>query len=343
MFRASAIKRGRRHPLKFEKRPQQIRVPVAGDSSTSTRLKRKLMAATGSACEVSGSRIDAALQWSPSSFEAVTGAATWHDEQGSTLVLWQDLPFPDAHYEAWRWMARAITVVAIVASFAAAAVPRFSRLVACACLAVGISLAVAGILAQYPALNSVNSHLQSEEGLGESPLKVAIGMFLASAPAAILGLRIGRMRLCLRKLVLTSFWRVWLPLLTSVAVVSVAKMFGARLYWEPSLPIGYSWAFVWLSAVAGRTAAFLWLGATLAAPLVVVTTWITDMGRHWRWKWQKVIALAGAGVGGYHLRSQVLWDSASRSWLWSIILASVALGAIHVLIRVRKSLAVRSS
>ena len=262
---------------------------------------------------------------------------------GSTFVLWRDLPLRDAHHEGWRWVARLVAVVAIVVSFVAVVLPTLRRLVASVCLGIGISLAVASVIAQYPALNSMNSHMQSEDGLGDARSTVAKAMLLASAPAAILGLRIGRMRLSLRQVALTGFWGAWLPLLVSVTLVSVAKMCGVRLYWKPSLPLDHTWAFVWLSVATDRTAAFLWpLGATIGAPLLILATWITDIGRNWPWNWQKVSALTAVGVAGYYLRSPVLWDAASRSWLWSIILASVLLGVFHLLVRVRQSRA-RSS
>jgi hypothetical protein len=257
---------------------------------------------------------------------------------GSKVVLWQDLPI-GAHHEAWRWLARSVAAISILASFMAANIPRLSRQVGSVCLGVGIGLAVAGLIAQFPALSLINSHMQSEDGLGDLRSKVASGMLLASAPAAIFGLRIGRMRLSLRTVVSTGFWGVWLPLLASVTLVSVAKMCGVRLHWKPSLPLDHTWAFVWLSVATERTAAFLWpLGATFAAPLLILTTWITDIGHRWPWTWQKVVALIGVGAGGFYLHSPVLWDSASRSWLWSIIFASVVLGAFHLLIRVRQSL-----
>jgi hypothetical protein len=125
-------------------------------------------------------------------------------------------------------------------------------------------------------------------------------------------------------------------------LVSVAKMCGVRLYWKPSLPLDSTWAFVWLSHTTGQTAALVWpLTATLPAPSLVVAIWITDIGRNWAWNWRKGLALAAVGAGGYYLKSPVLWDSASRSWLWSIILVSLLLSALHLLIWVRQSVAAR--
>jgi hypothetical protein len=119
---------------------------------------------------------------------------------GSMLVLWQDSPFGDVHHQAWRLLAWGITVACVLASLVAAATPRWSHLVGSMCLGVGVSLAVASFITQYSALNSTNPQIQSEDGLGDSASSVTSGMLLASAPAAILALRIGRLRLSFRKL-----------------------------------------------------------------------------------------------------------------------------------------------
>lgn len=234
-------------------------------------------------------------------------------------------------------------MICVPASLVAAATPRWSRLASIVCLGVGVSLAAAGFITQYPALNSINPQMQTEDGLGDSSSSVARGMLLASAPAAILALRIGRMRLSFSKVVSTGFWGVWLPVMASVTLVSVAKMCGVRLYWKPSLPLDSTWAFEWLSRTADLTVIVLWpLAATLAGPLLVLAIWITDISHKWPWN-RRILALAAVGAGGYYLKSPVLWNSASKSWLWSIILASLALGILHLLIWIRQSVVKRLS
>jgi hypothetical protein len=253
----------------------------------------------------------------------------------STLVLWQDLPNDDAH-QVWRWVARSIAVICVLAAMVGAAVPRLTSRVVSVCLGVGVGLAVAGCVMQYPGMTSTNPQMQSEDGLSYARSRVATGMLLASAPAAILALRIGRMRLSLRRIILAGFWGVWLPLILSVTLVSVAKMCGVRLYWKPSLPLDWTWALVWLSRATDETAAILWpLAATLAPPLLVLAVWVTDMLRNLSWSWRKIVALVAVGLTGYHLHSPVLWDAASRSWLWSIIFASLVFGALRLLIWMR--------
>ena len=79
---------------------------------------------------------------------------------GSTLVLWRDLPI-GAHHEAWRRLSGSVAVISIAASLIAAAVPRLSRLVASVCLGVSIGLAIASLVAQYPALNfTIHTHAE---------------------------------------------------------------------------------------------------------------------------------------------------------------------------------------
>jgi hypothetical protein len=62
------------------------------------------------------------------------------------------------------------------------------------------------------------------------------------------------------------------------------------------------------------------------------------------WQFARFV-LVGASVAALlcHLIAAVIWDSASRSWLWSIVIASAALGALHLLIRVRQALSKRFS
>ena len=97
-----------------------------------------------------------------------------------------------------------------------------------------------------------------------------------------------------------------------------------------------------MSRATDQTAVFLWpLAATLVPLLLVLATWITDLAGNWFGNWRKGFALAAVGLGGYYLKSPAIWDSASRSWLWSIIFASLVLGGIRVLIWMRQFVAAR--
>ena len=62
----------------------------------------------------------------------------------------------------------------------------------------------------------------TEDGLG-NPFEVAQGMLIAAAPATILVLRIGRMGLSPRRIWLAGMAGVWIPIVTSVTLISLAK------------------------------------------------------------------------------------------------------------------------
>jgi hypothetical protein len=236
----------------------------------------------------------------------------------------------------WRWVSRCLGVVVVLASLLAAAVPRWSFRAASLCLFLGAGLAVAGCLVQIPALRMTNSQMQSEDGLSNSGTQVTEGMLLAAAPAALLALRLGRMRLPLQTIVVSGFWGVWLPLTVSVALIPVAKMCGARLHWKPSLPVDVSWAFVWITRTTEQTALFLWPLAASAVPaLLVLAVWPTYIVGACGPQRRKLVAGAAVVAIAYPIRGQFLWDDLTRSWLWSIVVVSVALGVFHLAISIQ--------
>ena len=254
---------------------------------------------------------------------------------GSMFVMRRDAPYLNQSVQVWHWIASSLAVICVVASFVLAEKRRWSRPMIAVSLTVGVGLSLAGLLAQFSGLRTANPNMTSEVGLDE-PFTVAEGMLLSAAPAAILAVRIGRMRLPRRKVVWAGVLGIWLPLLVSVALVSFAKMFGARLYWKPSVPIQFQLAFVWLFQRTGRLASVLWpLAVTVLSPCVVCAYWIVDLTRDWAWRWTKAIALAAIAVVGYAMASFFEWELYYRYWLWSIAIACLLLG----LARLTQSLA----
>lgn len=261
---------------------------------------------------------------------------------GSMLVLYRHLPVGAQTHRPWGWIAQSIAVLCVLLSLVVTTVPRLCRVVAWLSLGAGLSLGIGSLVAQYDAVYFTNPQMQSEDALRESPMRIAGGMLLASAPAAIIALRIGRMRPSLSQVVAAGFWGVWLPAIASTALISVGKMLGARLHWKPSLPLDFTWAFVWISAATDQTAVFLWpLAVTCSASLLISAMWVTDISRNWARGWRRTVMLISVGFVGYRLQSPTLWDSATQSWLCSIVIASIALGTVHSFNRVRRLLAVR--
>ncbi len=68
------------------------------------------------------------------------------------------------------------------------------------------------------------------------------GNLLAAAPAIVLGWRSGRVAPQPRRIWLSGFVGLWLPLVLSTTVASLADQAGANLFWAPSLLRGFNWA-----------------------------------------------------------------------------------------------------
>jgi hypothetical protein len=248
---------------------------------------------------------------------------------GSMFVLWQDASY--LSQPVWRSLAVIVALICIAGSLATVVNRNWSRPVIIASLTVGVCLSLAGVIAQSSGLQTTNPHMISEVGLND-PYSIAKGMFLSATPAAILALRLGTMQLPPRKIVWTGVIGVWLPLLASVALVSVAKMAGARLYWKPSLPIEFTYAFVWLFQATNRLIPLLWpVAVTVLVPCIVCAVWIVDCVSNWAWSWPKLFALTALAAVGYVIASSFVWTLYCSYWLWSIALGCVFLGLARLM------------
>jgi len=82
----------------------------------------------------------------------------------------------------------------------------------------------------------------------EEPLQfdwlIVKGMLLSAAPLVVIGWRIGRIKPDFRQIWLSGLIGVWLPLVLSVTIASLAAEAGANLYWVPSLMRGFNWALL---------------------------------------------------------------------------------------------------
>ena len=276
-----------------------------------------------------GTRVGSLLKWPTAAWFCVGAMASLFQlahPMGSMFVLWRDARYSNQPVPVWQGIATVLTVLCVVTSLAMAGKRRWSRPVIVVSLTIGVGLSMAGVLTQSSGLKTANPHMTSEVGL-DQPLTVAQGMFMAATPAAILALRIGRMHLSVRKIVWAGVLGVWLPLFLSVALVSLGKMCGARLYWRPSVPIEFQFAFVWLFQKTGRVATVLWpLAVTLLGPCVVCACWILDFTRDWSWRWTKLVVLPTFVVVGYAMASSFTWALYNRYWQWSIVLGCLLLG-----------------
>jgi hypothetical protein len=73
---------------------------------------------------------------------------------------------------------------------------------------------------------------------------VVKGILVSAAPAVVIAWRIGRIQPEPRRIWFSGLVGVWLPLVVSVAMASLATQAGANLYWRPSLFRGFNWALL---------------------------------------------------------------------------------------------------
>jgi hypothetical protein len=258
---------------------------------------------------------------------AATSLAHMARISGSMYVLLRDV----RHEPTWKLIAILVALFCALVSMGIAWLRTLrQRLVIGFCLVLGIGLAITTCWVQVPGLATRNPQMTSEEGLNY-PLRMIEGMLLAAAPGTILALRIGRMGLATRRVWWTGVIGVWLPLVTSVALLSLSKMCGARLYWKPSFPIGFEYAFAWLFQRTDSLARGLWpLSLTMLSPSIVCAIWIKDLTRTWPWNLRKLLAFAGLAATACWLMSPFLSTVYYSYWLWSILFASLLASVVWV-------------
>ena len=72
----------------------------------------------------------------------------------------------------------------------------------------------------------------------------AKGILLSAAPAMVVGWRVGQIEPRPARIWMSGFAGIWLPLVLSVTVASMATQAGVNLYYRPSLPRGFNWALL---------------------------------------------------------------------------------------------------
>jgi hypothetical protein len=183
-----------------------------------------------------------------------------------------------------------------------------------------------------------NEQLISENGLSDN-VKVFRGVLLATAPAAIFAFRLGRSGASRRTLFRTGVLGLWLPVISSATLASLAKVCGARLYWRPSVPIDAGAIFAW----ANRSTA-PWIVIALmtltALPLMSLMFWIKETMPRPERSWKDWLLIVGIGSLGLAL---VVYDRFSFQayygpWLWSVLIAALPLAVWSAALALRRPL-----
>lgn len=203
-------------------------------------------------------------------------------------------------------------------------------------LLMGVCMSLASLLAQTSGLHTMHPNMSSEDGLGD-PLRIVEGMLLAATPVCILAVKTGRMGLSPGRIWRAGVYGLWLPLVVSVVLVSIARMAGVRLYWKPSLPAEFQFAFGWIAFRTESVLLCFWpLAATFFSPCVICATWAADVTNAIRGTILKALTLTVILASGYVLSNRLEFDLRSHPWLWSILAANLCLLVIHVAVSIHK-------
>ena len=112
-------------------------------------------------------------------------------------------------------------------------------------VAIGGLLLGAGILAwalamNWPGLWTRNPHFSTDPP--QFDWEILKGMLLSAAPLVVIAWRTGRIEPESKRIWLSGFVGVWLPLVLSVTMALLSAQAGANLHYVPSLPRGFIWA-----------------------------------------------------------------------------------------------------
>lgn len=200
----------------------------------------------------------------------------------------------------WTWLLVAVAFLAVV--FLAAATSWWKAL-AGAGLALGVGVLVWSLVTSWKGLWVRNS-FWSEDPLQFDSLIVE-GMLVTAAPAFVIGWRIGQLGLRRGHIWMSGLVGLWLPMVLSVAVASLAAQGGANLHWVPSLPRGFEWALVSINRRLGRNLIGV-VAATLVCPAVVCVVSLKQLAALWPWRRVWVAAIGMLLLIG--AISSILWQ-----------------------------------
>lgn len=110
---------------------------------------------------------------------------------------------------------------------------------------------------------------------------IARGILFSAAPAVVLGWRIGRIAPSTRSIVRAGLLGIWLPLIVSVTVASLANQAGETLYARPTPARGFHWAMLGPTEDS-LSAAMHWAIWTMCTPALAGVVALETLGEAWR-------------------------------------------------------------
>jgi len=157
------------------------------------------------------------------------------------------------------------------------------------------------------------------------------GVILSAAPTIVIAWAIGRRAADARAIWRSGFAGVWLPIVFSLTLGSIACEAGAERFWVPSIFRGFNWA---LLGPDGRSfdVAMKWTVWTMFAPLIVYTFSLRLLASEWQGRLSHLLGLLIAatavcltGIWDWFPESNRFATPPFSIWGWSVaLLGSVA-------------------
>jgi hypothetical protein len=187
---------------------------------------------------------------------------------------------------AGRWLAATLAISLAAAAWMS---PQWIKRSIVLCGTLGIAVLFTALLFQSSGLRpqeQLHRNIRFTEDTLDDPQKLIIGILLAAAPASMFAARIGRMGISSRRIYITGFVGVWVPLMLVGAMACLAKAAGVRLHWVPSLPFVFVYALV---DAEGHPGGLFKLGCLASlSTLIVCAHWVREMTDRWNWRWKPI-------------------------------------------------------
>jgi hypothetical protein len=162
------------------------------------------------------------------------------------------------------------------------------------------------------------------------------GVLLSAAPAVVVAWRIGRIEPRLERIWLSGLTGVWLPLVLSVGMASLATEAGMNLHWRPSHSRDFTYALV---GPHGRLepSVLTLLAWTLLLPALLSAFSFREMMPEWVRKQNAWLVVPIIGLLSYGITLMPLWPSdesihfifettAHEFWAWSLLVLGAVAG-----------------
>lgn len=166
------------------------------------------------------------------------------------------------------------------------------------------------------------------------------GVLLSAAPSVVVGWRIGEIEPRPSGVWLSGFAGVWLPMVISVTIASLATQAGVNLHWKPSLFRDFQWALIGLHGRLSPTATTL-TALTLLSPALFSAFSLKEMALKWgrrltAWLVPALICLFSyAFLIELGSADSLSFDFASpfhEFWAWSLVIIGTGAGLIWALL-----------